>query len=133
MFINTYYETSEIDDLLYVMQDVKDDEEKLLELQSTVKNTCYGWVIRYKEEDATSTKDFETITYKYKELIEGLYRYALVKEASSASKRNIYIEDSIVYSEDLKKLVSKLNNANQFYVSDELLSEYSRSVNRRTL
>lgn len=77
--LNTYYETSEIDDLIYVMEDVKDDEEKLLELQTTVKNTCYGWVIRYKEEDATSTKDFENITYKYKELIEGLYRYALVK------------------------------------------------------
>lgn len=77
--LNTYYETSEIDDLIYVMEDVKDDEEKLLELQSTVKNTCYGWVIRYKEEDATSTEDFENITYKYKELIEGLYRYALVK------------------------------------------------------
>lgn len=77
--LNTYYETSEIDDLIYVMEEVKDDEEKLSELQSTVKNTCYGWVIRYKEEDATGTKDFEDITYKYKELIEGLYRYALVK------------------------------------------------------
>lgn len=77
--LNTYYETSEIDDLIYVMEDVKRDDEKVEDLQYTVKNTCYGWVLRYKNEKANSTKEFEDITYKYKELIDGLYRYALVK------------------------------------------------------
>lgn len=77
--LNTYYETSEIDDLIYVMEDIKKDSEKVTDLQDTVKNTCYGWVIRYKEENAKSTKEFEDITFKYKELIDGIYRYALVK------------------------------------------------------
>jgi hypothetical protein len=77
--LNTYYETSEIDDLIYLMNTVKNDEEQLKELQEAVKNTCYSWVLRYKEEDATSTEDFENITYKYKELIDGMFRYALVK------------------------------------------------------
>ncbi|MBR6821341.1 MAG: hypothetical protein IKM55_03865 [Bacilli bacterium] len=77
--LNTYYETSEIDDLIYLMEDIKDDEAKLKDLQDTVKNTCYSWVLRYKEEDAKSTEEFETITFKYKELIDGIFRYALIK------------------------------------------------------
>ncbi len=77
--LNTYYETNEIDDLIYLMNTVKNDEVKLKKLQETVKNTCYSWVLRYKEEDAINTKEFETITYKYKELIDGMFRYALIK------------------------------------------------------
>lgn len=77
--LNTYYETNEIDDLIYLMNTVKNDEDKLKELQDFVKNTCYSWVLRYKEENANSTEEFETITYKYKELIDGMFRYALIK------------------------------------------------------
>ncbi len=77
--LDTYYETSEIDDLVYVMNDLKDNEEMMISLQDIVKNTCYGWVIRYKEEDVTSTKEFEEVTNNYKELINGIYKYAIVK------------------------------------------------------
>lgn len=78
--LNTYYETSEIDDLLYLMENVKDDEDKTKELQDTVKNTCYSWVLKYKEEDVSSSTEFEELTLKYKGLIDGIFRYALVKK-----------------------------------------------------
>lgn len=78
--LNTYYETSEIDDLIYLMETVKNDEDKIKELQDTVKNTCYSWVLKYKEEDVSSTTEFEELTLKYKGLIDGIFRYALVKK-----------------------------------------------------
>ena len=77
--ITTYYETSELDNLIYLMEDVKSDSEKIVNIQSEVKTACTSWVLRYIDEDVNSKEEFENITYKYRDLIDGLYRYALVK------------------------------------------------------
>ena len=60
--MNNYYETTEIDDLVYLLEKVKRDEEKVLETQKYVKNTCHSWVLRYINEDAKSKSDFENVT-----------------------------------------------------------------------
>lgn len=77
--ITTYYETNELDSLIYLMEDIKKDSDKVQQLQEEVKTACSSWVLRYINEDVNSKEEFEDVTYKYRELIDGLYRYALVK------------------------------------------------------
>ena len=109
--LDTYYQTSEIDDLIYVMENGKNSEHKLAYLQTTVKNTCYDWVDSYSEEEANSSKEYEDITYKYRELIDGLYRYALVK------KDDQYIRalSEIDYDEIILEFENIYNNSLEFY------------------
>jgi len=49
------------------------------------------------------------------------YRHALIRRGNS--KINIYIQDSIIYNEDLNGLISALNGSTSCYVSDELISK----------
>ena len=77
--LDIYYENKEIDDLISLMEDVKNDDMLLKKVQLVVKNNCYSWVLKYKEEEASSKEDFENITLSYKDLINDLYRYAIVK------------------------------------------------------
>ena len=49
---------------------------------------------------------------------ETIYRYALVKLGNS----NIYVEDNIVYAEDLQQLLQNLGNRTTFYVTNELIT-----------
>lgn len=137
--ISLYYETGEIDNLIYLMEDVKTDEDKLTIIQETAKATCSGWVLRYIDETAKGKEDFEKITNEYRELINGFYRYALVKKDDQyirALKEPDYDEimlqfeqvytDSLTYYEaldlynekDYNKsyyLFSKIENTNRYY------------------
>lgn len=83
--IDVYYENGEIDTLVYLMEDVKHDSDKVDKIQLVSKEECNNWLSQYVEEDAKSKKEFDDKTYKYRELIDGLYRYALVRN------KNIYI------------------------------------------
>lgn len=123
--LDTYYNTNEIDDLIYVMEDIKKDEEKVDVLQSIVKNTCYGWVIRYKEEDAISSTNFEEITLKYKELINGIYRYALVK----TNDQYIRALTEVDYDELMLQFDDIYNESLTFYEALDLYNEkdYNRA------
>ena len=123
--LDTYYNTNEIDDLIYVMEDIKKDDEKVDVLQSIVKNTCYGWVIRYKEEDAISSTNFEEITLKYKELINGVYRYALVK----TNDQYIRALTEVDYDELMLQFDDIYNESLTFYEALDLYNEkdYNRA------
>lgn len=106
--LDTYYKTNEIDDLIYLMEDIKSDDKKIHELQEEVKNTCYSWVLKYKKEEANSVEEFENITFFYKELIEGVYRYALIRKDNQYIRAlnevdydEIMLQFDLVYTDSL--------------------------------
>lgn len=101
--ITTYYKDKEIDDLIYLMEDVKKDSSKIEIIQIETSKECNNWLLNYVAEDSKSKKEFEDITYEYRELIDGLYRYALVKN-EDAYIRALTEEDYdaiIIYFEDI--------------------------------
>ena len=116
--LNTYYETSEIDDLISLMNDIKKDEEKVNKLQTEVKNTCYNWVNKYQEEDAQSAEEFEKLTYEYKELIDGIFRYALIKK-DDYYIRALSEED---YDEIIKQFDKIQDDSSIFYEALDLFN-----------
>ena len=116
--LNTYYETSEIDDLISLMNDIKKDEEKVNKLQIEVKNTCYSWVNNYQEEDAHSAEEFEKLTYEYKELIDGIFRYALIKK-DDYYIRALSEED---YDEIIKQFDKIQDDSSAFYEALDLFN-----------
>lgn len=77
--MQTYYDTSDIDDIIYILEESKNNEELLLDLQFKVRTICNSWVLLYLNEEVENNEKFEDATTKYRELIEGLYRYAIVR------------------------------------------------------
>ena len=116
--LNTYYETSEIDDLIYLMEDIKDDEAKLKDLQDTVKNTCYSWVLRYKEEDdndeimlqfdqiyTDSLVFYEALDfYNEKDYNKAYYMFGKIEDT------NTYYDKSVTYLNKIHENILELLN-----------------------
>ena len=77
--MNKYYETDDIDDILFVLEEVKNNSEETKKLQAKARTICDSWVLLYLNEEVEDKDSFEKTTAKYKELLDGLYRYAIVK------------------------------------------------------
>lgn len=77
--MQTYYETENIDDIIFILNEVKDDEEKVRELQSKARSICDSWVLLYLNEELEDVEGFEAATVKYKNLIERLYSNAIIQ------------------------------------------------------
>ena len=106
--VDVYYNSGEIDTLVYLMEEVKGDSDKIEQIQLVTKEECNNWLLQYVEEDAKSKKEFDDKTYKYRELIDGLYRYALVRNKNAyirALTENDYdeiiIEFDNIYNQSL--------------------------------
>lgn len=123
--IDIYYNGGDIEDLVTLLNEVKRNSDKVEVIQNTIKITCDEWIIKYRDETAKSKKDFEDITYNYRELIDGLYRYALVKN------KDIYIRalTEIDYDELVKKIEDIYEQSRDFYDALDLYNEkdYNRS------
>lgn len=77
--LQTYYDTEEIDDAIYVLESVKNDEAKVKKIQSKTRVIFDSWVLLYIDEEADSLDEYDEITDKYKKLLNGLHTYAIVK------------------------------------------------------
>lgn len=77
--LQTYYDTEEIDDVIYVLESVKNDEAKVKKIQSKTRVIFDSWVLLYIDEEADSLDEYDEITDKYKKLLNGLHTYAIVK------------------------------------------------------
>lgn len=77
--LQTYYDTEEIDDVIYVLESVKNDESKVKKIQSKTRVIFDSWVLLYIDEEADSLDEYDEITDKYKKLLNGLHTYAIVK------------------------------------------------------
>ena len=106
--VDVYYNSGEIDTLVYLMEEVKGDSDKIEQIQLVTKEECNNWLLQCVEEDAKSKKEFDDKTYKYRELIDGLYRYALVRNKNAyirALTENDYdeiiIEFDNIYNQSL--------------------------------
>lgn len=137
--MQTYYDTSDIDDIIYILEEAKNDEKVLLDLQVKVRTVCNSWVLLYLNEEVENKEKFEEATTKYRELIEGLYRYAIVKTDDNLIRaltekdydelmvqfNNIYNDSAIFYealelynAKDYNKayyMFSRVEDSNSYY------------------
>lgn len=123
--IDIYYNGGDIEDLVTLLNEVKRNSDKVEVIQNTIKITCDEWIIKYRDETAKSKKDFEDITYNYRELIDGLYRYALVKNEDTYIRALTEID----YDELVKKIEDIYEQSRDFYDALDLYNEkdYNRS------
>lgn len=123
--IDIYYNGGDIEDLVTLLNEVKRNSDKVEVIQNTIKITCDEWIIKYRDETAKSKKDFEDITYNYRELIDGLYRYALVKNEDTYIRALTEID----YDELIKQFEDIYEQSRDFYDALDLYNEkdYNRS------
>lgn len=77
--LQTYYDKGEIDDVIYVLEEVKTDADKVKNVQAKTRTICDSWMLLYFDEKAANKAEFEEISERYKGLVNGLHTYALVK------------------------------------------------------
>ncbi len=137
--MTNYYNTSEVDDVVYLLDIIKSDENKVKLFQEDVKKICLEWTDEYLNKELKSKNDFEIITSKYRDLIDGIYRYAIVKNdnqyirALNEVDYDLIIDDfekiyydgldfyqglDFFYEKDYNKayyMFSKINDDNHYY------------------
>lgn len=141
--METYYETEEIDDILYVLEDIKNDQEEIKKIQAKTRTICDSWVLLYLNEEVENKESFEEKTNKYKSLLEGLYRYAIVKNDTNLVRAltekdyndlliqfdDIYSDSTIFY--DALELYNDKDYNKAYYMFDRIESNnsyYEKSV-----
>lgn len=77
--LDSYYNGGDIDDVIYVLEDVKKDPDKIKKVQAKTRTICDSWVLLYFDEKVTNRSEFDEISVKYKDLLNGLHSYAIVK------------------------------------------------------
>lgn len=109
--LKTYYDTTQIDDVIYVMEDIKNDDAKIKAAQLKTRITCDSWILLYLNESVENKNDFEKTTDKYKELLNGIYRYAVVKKDGS----NINLLTGSDYEDLTRKLDDVYSDSADFF------------------
>lgn len=103
--LHTYYETDDIDDVIYILEEVKKDDEKVTQIHTKTKIICDSWILLYLNEEVENKDKFEKATSKYKGLIDGLYNYALVKNKDKEIRALTY-NDYILLIEQIDDIYS---------------------------
>ena len=120
--LEKFYETEDIDDVVFVLERYKTDDNAISEIQEKTRVTCDSWLLNYVSEKVTSKAEFEELTKKYESFLFGLNNYAVVKNNEREIKalpdgdflelsnhlQTIY-QDSIVFFDALT-----LYNANDY-------------------
>lgn len=135
--LQTYYDTGEIDDIIYVLEDVKGDADKVKKIQAKTRTVCDSWMLLYFDEETIDKEEFESISEKYKGLINGLHSYALVKNNNLRIKAlndtdydelirqaNDIYSDSVVYFDALSYYNEK--DYNRSYYGFDRIEESNR-------
>lgn len=141
--LNTYYETEKVDDIIYILEDYKKDNEVILDIQDKVKEKSDSWLNIYSETEYSASEEFENQTAKYRSLIRGLYEYANVKEDnayiralsdSDFNEVNQRLEDLYndykIYYEAID-LYNKKDYDKSYYMLEQIDDENSCYVNAR--
>ncbi len=85
--LEAYYYGEDIDKVIFLLEDIKEDQEKVKEVQRRTKTTCESWVLLFLDEKIDDKENLENMTLRYKELINGLYRYAIVTRKDGVQVR----------------------------------------------
>ena len=137
--LNEYFNKDNIDNIVFVLEDVKKDDNKVKDVQRITRITCDSWMVMYVNENPDTVEDYERITDKYRGMINGLHDDAVVKyndeyvralgdndyEELIKQVNNIYSDGSGFYdaismynNKDYNKayyLFSKVNPENSYY------------------
>lgn len=109
--LQKYYDTKDIDDVIYVLESVKKDEDKVKTIQAKTRTTFDSWILLYIEEDASTISEYDEITEKYKELLNGLHQYAVVK----VDDKYILALTDYDYEELLKQIDDLYSDSTTFF------------------
>lgn len=77
--LEKYYESNEIDDVIFILESIKDDADKVKKVQSKTRIIFDSWILLYIDEEANTLDEYDKITDRYKELLNGLHTYAVAK------------------------------------------------------
>ena len=84
--LEKFYETEDIDDVVFVLERYKTDDKVISKIQSKTRITCDSWLLNYVSEKVTSKTEFEELTKKYENFLFGLNNYAVVKNEEKEIK-----------------------------------------------
>ena len=101
--LNEYFNNYNIDKVVFVLEDVKKDEEKVKDVQRITKITCDGWMEELINRDIATPEEYDEITDKYRRIINGLHEDAIVKYDNEYVKAlgDIDYEDLIKQVDDI--------------------------------
>lgn len=109
--LQKYYDTREIDDVIYILESIKKDNDKVKNVQMKTRTTFDSWILLYIEEEASTIAEYDEITEKYKELLNGLHQYAIVKE----DDKYILALTDYDYEELLKQIEDLYSDSTTFF------------------
>ncbi len=109
--LQKYYDTKDIDDVIYILEDVKKDPEKIKKVQAKTRTTCDSWLLLYFDEKVNTRQEFDEVSEKYKELLNGLHNYALIKN----DDRRIKALTDTDYDELLKQVNDIYSDSTMFF------------------
>ena len=125
--LQNYYDTENIDDLIYLLEEYKNDDKIVNEFQVQTKEMCDNWIVSYMESEPNNMDEFEDITSKYKLLITNLVEYAKV---NNNDKEISYLKDSD-YDELMLKIENIYDDGEDYVKAISLYNEkdYNKSYN----
>ena len=77
--LNTYYETGEIDNVVYVIERYKNDAKIVEELQKKARLKCDTWLQNFLNDKFEDKEEFDKATKKHEEILFGLNNYAVAR------------------------------------------------------
>ncbi len=116
--LQKYYDTEEIDDVIYVLEDIKKDDDKIKEVQNRTRTVCDSWVLLYLNEEILDKEKFGEASNKYKRLIDGLHNDAMIRHNDIRIKA---LTDTDY--EELSKQISDIYSDSSMFL--EALNYYS--------
>ena len=125
--LSRYYDSGDIDDVVIILQENKNDPERVEEIQRKTRITCDSWLLSYMSEKIENKEQFENVTSKYETFLYGLNHYAI---ATIDDKEIKALPDS-----DYLELSNQLGNVYQdgmvFYDALELYNkkDYNKAYN----
>ncbi len=123
--LETYYTSGKTEDISNILEEVKDDEDVLAEVQNKVKAKSNEWLQEYYDTEYVSQAEFNTATTRYKDLFRGLYEYAIVRED------DYYVRalESSNYESLINDIDDNYNDSRIFYEAIDLYNnrDYNKS------
>lgn len=125
--LQSYYDNEDIDSLVYLLEEYKNDNDAVEKMQLQTKTACDSWIISYTNAEPNNFDEFDEITDKYRNLIINLNEYAKVTKDNQPLK---YLKDSD--REELIKKIEDIYNDGEDYVKGIALyneKDYNRAYN----
>ena len=102
--LNKYYETDDIDDIIIMIKNYRNDSEKIEEIQRKTRITCDSWLLTYTGEKLEKREDFEAVTKKYETFLYGLNNYAVATADDGKEIKALPDSDYLLLNNQLTKV-----------------------------